>query len=205
MSRRKQMSPRRSPYKIGQYSSPYEDRPYRGGETDVYASDHVAPSFSRTPQIRQNKPDGNDCKQKIADLHASSQVIVEQYTKKLEAKCERLLADEITQKKADILIRKNQHLEQFKEKLKDHIKDQQVLCEKEGKLQQAKDSLDNLIQRGSLSSVDNAQIIKLKTDVQTLEYDVESLKATIATNAGRLTEQDPNLNVSSSGSACCIM
>ena len=35
------------------------------------------------------------------------------YTKKLEAKCERLLADEITQKKADILIRKNQHIEQF--------------------------------------------------------------------------------------------
>jgi len=158
---------------------------------------------SRTTSSR--KKEGDDCRQKIADLHASSQVIVDVYTKKLEAKCERLLADEITQKKADILIRKNQHIEQFKEKLKDHIKDQQTLCEMEGKLQKAKDSLDNLIQRGAMTSVDNAQIIKLKTEVQTLEHEVEALNAKIVANAAKITDQDPNLNVNPSGSACCIM
>ena len=199
------MSPRRSPLQLGQYHAAYENRPYRGGELHVHEDDYVEPKVQRSTGAIPRKREGDECKQKIADLHASSQTIVDRYTKKLDAKCERLLVDEIAQKKADILIRKNQHLEQFKDQLKDHIKDQQTLCEMEAKLQAAKDSLDNLIQRGAQSSVDNVQIIKLKNDVQSLEQDVSALKAKIVAHEAKITEQDPNLSVGPSGSACCIM
>jgi len=173
---------------------------------------HVEPvrTIAKSPPMAKSLPgrysDGDDCKRKIEDLHASSQVIIDRHLKKLDAKCERILADEITQKKADILIRKNQHLDQFKAKLKDHIKDQQNLCEQEAKLQTAKDSLAALIKRGAgLSSADNMQISKLQTDVKAYEQTVAQLKATVASNEARMTDQEPDLDGNPSGSACSIM
>jgi len=206
MSRRKQMSPRSSPHKMaGQLYAPH--RPYRGGDPyvrDDY-NDYDDAHYSRSPASRKAH-DGDDCTRKVADLHASSQLLVEKYTKKLDAICDQRLADEITQKRAEMIIIKNQNIDQFKEKLKDHIKDQQTLCELDLKLQNAKDSLDNMIKRGGdLSSVDNPQIIKLKTEVQSLERDVSALKATIAANASKITEQEPEISANQSGSACCIM
>lgn len=206
MSRRKQMSPRSSPHKLGPFYAPYEHRPYRGGDPYVPKNDdYDDASFLRSSSsLRKNE--GDDCTQKIADLHASSQILVEKYTKKLDVLCDQRLIDELTQKKADMIIIKNQNIDQFKEKLKEHIKDQQTLCDLDLKLQSAKESLDNMIKRGGdLSSVDNPQIIKLKNEVQSLEKDVSALKSTIAVNASKITEQEPDLNTNQTGSACCIM
>ena len=221
MSRSRQMSPRRSPCKPGQRRAPYEILQYRGGEADTDASDtehtfqNVRPfsSGKSTSPTKSNgrpsqtfrKRDGEDCKQKIADLHASSKTIVDNYTKKLEDKCQLILDAEFLQAQGDILLRKQRNIEQFKEQLKDHIKEQQTLCEVESQLQQSKHGLDNLIKQGALEPVDQTHIIKLKTEVQTLEYKVACLRSSVATNTARMTDQEPTLGGNNPGSACCIM
>jgi hypothetical protein len=200
------MSPRRSPAKIGPFHTFYDSRPYRGGDIAAPREREDEYETQTFTKASLRKSEGEDCAQKIADLHASSQVIVEIYTQKLDAKCDRLLAAEMTQKKADMLIRKNQHIEQYKEQLNEHIKDQQTLCELDVKLEHAKKSLDNVINlKRGVSSVDNQQIIKLQSDVQNLEHAASLLKNTIETNQAKITAQEPNFDCNPSAGACCIM
>jgi hypothetical protein len=174
------------------------------GSTTDYEDKAASTSDAHTP-TKVTTSSKFDCSKQIHDnLRESQESIVQTYRVKLEAKCAELEKEENLKTRAEIVIRKEQSIKEFKEKLKELFQKRQELCEKEERSSQATKALKDLLSQVD-TNVDTNQITKQKNEEESLRREVCELKCAIITNESSLILQDPDLTPKNSGSACCIM